>query len=493
MSSQIKDVIIIGGGASGLMAAISAAGAGAADVLILEQQDKPGRKLLMTGNGRCNLTHLKPDTESVYHSSDPDALLEVMDHIFSHCGVEETLAAFEQMGLWCHDRNGYVYPRSDQASSVLHVLLSSCEQLGIKMKYRICVTGLEEIESEGEHCWHVMTDGWVYSARCVIVAGGSHAGLPRQTAKKNDNSRSSGEACSMLLQAARALGHTIIHPVPSLTGLCISSPDLAEAAGARTDAAVTLLEQTRPGRDLSRLTETDLKEIAVQTGQVQWNKDGLSGICVMQLSAHVAVRMRGRRDHTGTFRNGLAPHRKKDGAKQISAEDSPALYIRLDFIPDLSASDISAGLLQQAERRHLPACDRWTAHDIAGVLTGFVPDRIARLTAGKFLSLPRSERSLPQLTNLLKGMLLPVDGTRDFEQAQVMAGGIALSDVHSDTLESRWRPHLYFAGEILDIDGDCGGYNLQWAWSSGMAAGKAAGIFCHSLHTAKQSMVHNPV
>ena len=412
-----KRVIVAGAGPAGLSAAIRAADSGAS-VTVLEKMRKPGRKLLLTGNGRCNLTNLSPDMAKVYERpEDTDARKEVFKRILERCSVRDTLDFFREIGVSSVDRGGWVYPRSGQALSVLKALLAEAERLGVRMKYDAEVSGISFDESKRE--WQVESGGWVYTADSVILACGGMAA---------PETGSSGGGFML----ARSAGHHIISPVPALAGLIVPDPDIALASGARTPAALRML--------------ADGSVVSEESGEVQWTDYGMSGIAVFQLSRVIASLGKGH-----SFR------------------------IAVDLTPDLEEKEIV--------RRTEEVCARFGArYDLRQALCCYTHERLAAYLAKKAASqgdapgLPGDGTSIPLTTALLlKRTEYEITGARPFEHAQISVGGVDLAEVNPDTLESLIAPGLYFAGEILDADGPCGGYNLQWAWSSGYAAGCAAG------------------
>ena len=409
-------VIIIGAGASGMMAAVAAAREGA-DVTILERNPTPGKKLLLTGSGRCNLTHSDPLLWEQYHSAEPEALRACCEVLKERMDVPETLAFFRNLGLLTWETDGYVYPLSNTSQSVLQVLQREMEMLKVKRKYAGKVTGLAY--STQEHMWKVKTDTYTYSGRCVILAAGSCA-CPQ--------TGSDGNGYDLAAQT----GHTVLTTVPALTAVQCSLNGLEKAAGCRCRAEVTAVDR-ESGEQVS------------DTGQVQWNRDGISGIVVFQVSGFVSERLRNGRDTD--------------------------LY--LDFLPDMP-EDEAVSFFDRQLNRGVSAVD---------LLKGILQEKLAVLIVKQFetewkqtgmqagKTVPACAGTAERLTRFLKNFRIPVTGVRGFDQAQVCRGGVALSQIDPATMESVLAPGLFFAGEILDADGPCGGYNLQWAWSTGYVAG----------------------
>ena len=434
-----KQILIIGAGASGMMAAVSAAAHGARATL-LDHNAKPGRKLLLTGNGRCNLTNLDPDLWEKYHSSDPEALALCCRTLMHRMDTDRTLDLFREMGLLTADRDGYVYPLSETSASVLGVLEREMQLRGVRRKYAQQITGIERDETNGE--WLVHTGGYSYRGDCVILCCGSRAYA------------STGSDGSGYELAARA-GHSIVSVLPSLTGLRCSDRDILECAGSRCMAGV-------------RVEDPVTGESVSDTGQVQFGKDGISGIVVFQVSGAAA--------------------------RFLASGHTVSAY--LDLLPMWSEEEAERFLHDQIERcchdrMKRSGSEGLPAAEVREILQGILPAKIAGLVAGRTLGKNAkgagkagrgssdgpnrpAEELAGKLAENLKAFSFSVNGVRSFEQAQVCSGGVALSQIDPVTFESKIAPGLYFAGEILDADGPCGGYNLQWAWSSGYVAGACA-------------------
>lgn len=384
-----KRVLIVGGGASGLTAGIFAARAGAA-VTILEHNDRPGKKIGATGNGKCNLTNLSMPADA-YRGTHPEFAGQILEQFT----VEDTIRFFSELGIYLINKNGYLYPHSGQASSVTDVLCMEAQHLKIKIKTR---ESAEAIEKENS-VWKVRTKGWTYEGDAVILANGSKA-----------SSISGSDGSGYLL--AQSLGHTVIPPLPALCALKCRG-NFAAWAGVRTEGELTLLINDIP--------------VHQQRGELQLTEYGISGIPVFQLSRY-AIR---------------------------ALEEGRRVSVRIHFLPEFREDSLLDFL--NLRRKNCPyKTDR-------ELLVGLFPDKLA-----KYLC------SQPDLTDAIQSLTLQVTGGMSFAQAQVCSGGVATDEVHNDTLESKLHRNLYFAGELLDIDGTCGGYNLQWAWSSGAAAGRAA-------------------
>ena len=396
-------VIIIGGGASGLMAAITAARNGHA-VTLLERQARVGRKLLATGNGRCNLTNLHVAPVH-YHGLSPDFVRPALDAF----DTGAALAFFHGLGLLTvAEDSGRVYPYSDQAGSVLDVLRFAADAAGV-----ITRTGFEvEQLRRTKHGFAVSSAEETLAADRVIVCCGGMAG------GKLGGTRSGYE----LLQS---LGHSVTKLYPALVQIKTDNTYVKALKGVRANASLRLCR----GRDT----------VAASQGEVQFTEFGVSGPAVFELS-------------------------------RAAATEKGPLTIHLDLLPQLSAADIEALL-----RRRIASTQALTAENL---LAGMLHNRLGRTIlryAGYSLTdsvASLSAADLKKASEAIKCFSLPVVGVLGFDGAQVTAGGIRTSEFDPATLQSRLVPGLYAAGEVLDIDGDCGGYNLQWAWSSGHLAGQ---------------------
>ena len=430
MNTEKKHIIIAGAGPAGMMAAIAAAGRGA-EVTVLEGMTKPGKKLLLTGNGRCNITNLSPDPALQYMSSGTIPASEFAGSVLAVFSVRDTIDFFREAGLMLTDKGLWVYPGSGQALSVLNVLLREMERLRVKLKLNTKVRGIRYEEENGK--WKVSTGSWEYTADSVILACGSKAA-------PSTGSDGSG------YEIAGGCGIKVEAPLPVLTALTSDDPYIKTAAGARTYAGLSLFA----GEHL----------LAEETGELQWTEYGISGIAVFQLSRYL--------------RGKLSDCRKND------------ILVTADLVPALSKTEL-AGRIRKTQERF---GDSLAPEEILG---GYTNTKVAEYllkrekgTAAQRdqthkktnISVEKStgagEKNPEKLAGMLKSVRIHITGRRSFEHAQTTAGGVDTGMLTPGTLEAADRPGLFFAGEIIDIDGPCGGYNLQWAWSSGYAAGTAA-------------------
>lgn len=394
------DVLIIGGGAAGLAAALSASENGK-NVAVVEGAPRVGRKLLATGNGRCNLANMRP---APFYGDGAFA-----EKVLQHCGKEEVLSFFHSLGLVTREEEGgRVYPGCGQAAAVLDVLRKALERKNVPI---FCDAKVESIQKT-EKGFRLKAGEETYACRKVIVACGGMAG-----GKLGHD----GKPYALLT----AFGHTLKKPVPALSPLTAEKSAIKGLTGLRLPAVLTLCDGEKP--------------LACAGGEVLFTDYGVSGICAMQLSADV--------------------HRAKNPV--LSVDFSPMLGLvpcRYERLPlqDVQTNGEKVLALLKKRAAMLPGED---------VLLGMLP----RLLAEKFRG-----RSLPQLAESLSNFRVKITGVRGFEYAQVTRGGVNTAQFYPDTMESRLQPGLYGAGEILNVDGDCGGYNLLFAFASGLLAGKAA-------------------
>ncbi len=409
-----KRGIIIGGGAAGLMAAITAAENGA-EVTILEHMPRVGKKILSTGNGKCNMTNMHM-TADCYRCGEPDVPMQVIGRF----PVAETLRFFRRIGILTTDRNGYVYPASGQAQTVLDALMNKADSLGITT---ICESKVQSIEKTKKGMFAVKSLSGTHYADFVILAAGSMAA-------KVTGSDGSG------YELAKSLGHKIKKPLPALVQLKCSGDFFKAIAGVRCDAKVGIYTVGKRGERQTLLAE--------DTGELQLTDYGISGIPVFQVSRFAAEAL--------------------DHKKQVAAA--------IDFMPEYTTEALFELLKEQRMYLH----DR-TAGEF---MNGLFNKKLALLFLKAAYLKPDmkvsaiSDKKLWELVDVIKDASFEVTGTNSYDKAQICMGGVSLKEVNAETMESRLVPGLYFAGEILDVDGICGGYNLQWAWSSGHLAAVSA-------------------
>jgi len=394
---------IIGAGASGMAAALAASEQPDNQVIVWERQQKVGRKLLATGNGRCNLTNLHaPGTG--YHGEDPAFAKKIVERF----PPEKTLYAFQEIGLYTvAEPSGRVYPYSDQANSVVDVLRFALEKPNITVELGFEVEKVKKASAG----FLVFSREETLSVDRLIAACGGLAGT-----------KLGGTMSGYKL--LRSLGHSCTRLRPALVQLQSDWPYCPSLKGVRANCSAAILK--------------DGAVFAKSGGEVQFTQYGLSGPVIFEIS----------RD---------------------ACQGTGAWVCRLDLLPERSEEAVCAAL---SRRENLP---------VSELFTGILHNRLGRVVAQSAgLRLGDRIGSLPPdalrlAASRAKALDIPLTGPLGMDSAQVTAGGIVTAEFDSRTLESRRVPGLYACGEVLDVDGDCGGYNLQWAWSSGWLAGRSAG------------------
>lgn len=398
-------IAVIGGGAAGMMAALTAAENKRAKIVLFERQGRVGRKLAATGNGRCNLSNAAA-APSAYHGEDAGFTAAAL----SAFGVEETLAWFGNLGLLTvTEPGGRVYPYSDTANSVVDVLRFACEGAGIDLRLGCAVTGLKKSKKG----FTVSFEGGNLAADKVIICCGGAAGAKLGGVRDG-------------YDLLRAMGHSITPLRPVLVQLKTEGGYTRALKGVRADAAITV----------RRRGEVTANAI----GEVQFTEYGLSGPAIFEISRAALE------DAGAVVELDLMRHWTQEEVERLLCRRAAAL-------PQLTLADVFTGLLHNRLGRVLL---QYAGFNANMPLSGLTAGAVARLAAAA------------------KSFCHPVCGDMGFDNAQVTAGGAHTDQFDPVTMESRLVRGLYAAGEVLDIDGDCGGFNLQWAWSSGRAAGKAA-------------------
>lgn len=397
---------IIGGGASGMIAALSAASQGAF-VTLIEHMPRIGKKLLLTGSGKCNISNIDMSLEH-FHSHNPN----FVSNIFAECSPEETLSFLENLGLYMKVRNGYYYPYSEQASGVLDTFRFALRDCGVNILTDENVADIK-VSDNG---FRIFTANNKYDFDRIIISCGS---------KSYSKTGSDGTG----YQLAEKLGHTVIKPLPALTQLTCKEKMFNSLAGIRTKAGVKLVE-TSNGHILGS-----------DTGELQLTKTGISGIPVFNISY-------------------LA-------AEELSKNNKISAVI--DFMPDLSNDE----LIDLMKKRIIRYPDRILDEMFSGLLhknIGFVIlKKLGYELSGQVKNL--EEKAIKKICSYVKNFECQIISTGDFENAQVVYGGVDTREIYN-TLESKIVKNVYFTGEILDVSGDCGGYNLTWAFTSGILAGR---------------------
>lgn len=404
---DVGRIAVIGGGASGMMAAITAARLGT-EVIVYEKNDRVGKKILVTGNGKCNFSN-RDFSEKYYYGN-----RKKLKSCFERFSVEDTVAFFSKAGMLVKEKNGYLYPWSEQAATVLDVLRMEMEQSGVRIELCADVKAIVRKKQTGRFAVRTLDGEEEYDA-VILACGGCAA--------PKTGSDGSGFAL------AEILGHHITPPVPALVQLRCRDDFLRAVAGVRCQAGIRLYERKRLVQE--------------EEGELQFTDYGISGIPVFQLSRQAAFLLKER--------------------KNVAAS--------IDLLPQLDD-----GALERMCADRMKSADGKT---LEGFLLGIANKKVNLMIIKEAGYKPGDGAmglGAEALKNLLfsyKKLWVHITAVNSFDHAQVTAGGVVLDDV-SENLESLKIPGMYLAGEILDVDGRCGGYNLQWAWTSGYIAGKSA-------------------
>ncbi len=405
--AEQADLVVVGAGAAGLMAAIWAGRAGRR-ALVLDGARVLGAKLLVSGGGRCNVTHDEVD-EHAYAGSTAPSIRRVLRRF----DVARTVEFFASLGVVLkREETGKLFPVTDSARTILDALLRGAHDAGAELRYPARVGGVERIDGG---CRVVTNRGEIEAQRVILATGGQS--VPR--------SGSDGAG----IEIARGLGHSVTeHLVPALVGLTLADGCFVRGLSGLA-ADVRLDVRSRSGRRLASMR-----------GWALCTHLGLSGPAPMDISRHW----------------------------QLAALDDPAATLIVSWLPDETAESLDAALQQLGATTPQRYLSQRLSARLARALceaAGVAPDGLGH-------TLRRDERRA--LMRAVLDMPLPVTGTRGWNNAEATAGGVPLSEMRLDTLESRVTPGLYLCGEMLDVDGRIGGYNFQWAWASGYVAGSAA-------------------
>lgn len=395
------DVIVVGAGPAGLMAAISAS-RGGKDVLVVEQKDIPLKKIYATGNGRCNFTNLTFD-DKVFRGQKPEFAYEAYKRFDNKALIE----FMRLIGVISKDISGYVYPYNEQARTIAQALLFECRRLHVTI---LCSSRVVDITKTDDRFEVTTEKKDRFECRDIIVTVGGKAS-PTHGSDGNLN------------KVIRRLGHEIILQRPALVPLTFEDKKFSDLSGVRLKCKATLLIDGEKTED--------------ETGEIIFNKDNISGIPVMQLSRYATKAL--------------------DEKKSVS--------LKLDLFPDMEEAELCK-LINNADKD-------MSVSEAFGLLTNEkMAQLIVSLCGLENKRVCEASEKINKAVAMLKGINVKINGDCGFNRAQVTSGGVSLDQINSD-MGSKLVDGLYFAGEVLDIDGTCGGYNLQWAFTSGYIAGSA--------------------
>lgn len=400
------DLLVIGGGAAGMVAAITGA-RNNKRVAIIEKLDKLGKKILATGNGKCNFTHENITPE--FYNTETMFMQTVLDKF----SVEDCLNLFHSIGIYPKNKNGYYYPNSEQASSVVVALLQELKRLQVTICYETMVTDI--FPEENGVC--VETNKGSFYGDNVIIA----TGLLASPKLGSDGS---------LFDIIKNLGHRFQPILPALCGYHCKGINFKKTSGVRAYGTVSALINDMV--------------VSSDTGEIQFTDYGLSGIPVFQISRYLSKAL----------------------------YDKCKVEVIINLLPDFDENE----LLDELQGRKLIFAEETVPY----LLNGLINQKLASMILEKshiseelYISC-LSDKDLESIVFCIQNLKVKVTNYRDFEFAQVCIGGIPISDINPETFESKLAKHIYFTGEILDVDGVCGGYNLHFAWASGYIAALSA-------------------
>lgn len=400
------EIAVIGGGASGLMAAITAKKSGK-EVIILERKDRILKKVLITGNGRCNITNVNANISNYFGKN-----ISSVENILNRFTPQDTMDFFNELGIVCNEENrGKVYPLSGQASSVVDALRFEAEKLGIKIETEFYV---RKIEKDGFKFRIYSEDKKKIEAGRVILAAGGQS-YPEL------GSNGSG------FELAKELGHSVTKLSPSIVQLKTEKNQVKGLQGIKTDVAVTAYG--------------DNKKICTYDGELLFTDYGISGNVVFNISFVMPL-----------YKN---------------------VEFEIDFMEKFDYNELYE-MLKERKRilSHLTMENYFN-----GMINKKLGQFLSKVSGIEKLSKPvkdLNDSDIRKLCTVLKKYRVKILETTGFKNAQVTAGGVSLDEVNIETLESKIVKGLYFSGEVLDVYGECGGFNLQWAWASGHIAGENA-------------------
>ena len=400
------EIAVIGGGASGMIAAITARKSGK-EVVVLERKDRILKKVLITGNGRCNITNVNANISNYFGKN-----VSSVENILNSFNPQDTMDFFNGLGIMCNEENrGKVYPLSGQASSVVDALRFEAERLGVRIETEFYV---RKIEKEGFKFKIYSEERKKIEAGRVIIAAGGQS-YPEL------GSNGSG------FELAKELGHSVTKLSPSIVQLKSEKHQVKGLQGIKTDVAVTAYG--------------DNKKICTYDGELLFTDYGISGNVVFNISF-------------------VMP-----------------LYKNIEFEIDFMEKFVYNELYEMLKERKKTMSHLTMENYFNGMINKKLGQFLSKVSGIEKLSKPvkdLNDSEIRKLCTVLKKYRVKILDTTGFKNAQITAGGVSLNEVNTETLESGIVKGLYFSGEVLDVYGECGGFNLQWAWASGYIAGKNA-------------------
>ena len=395
-TKNIYDTVVVGGGAAGICAAISAAKRGRS-VLICEKTARTGKKILASGDGRCNL--LNDNMDAGFFNINARNLVST---VFSKFGKKEILAFFRELGLETCSREGRIFPVTNQAATVMKLLEMELARLSIPTELNFNCT---EISFAEGFIYVTSSENKTVKCERAIITGGGKT----YPAFGSDGST---------FELAKRLGHSIIQPVPSAVPLVVKDKLCSTLQGQKITATARSVINGKPG--------------PVTGGELLFTRYGLSGTCILDVSEPISI----------------AIHR----------QNKTNVSVMVDMIPFMEREQLKKELTLRIKKK-LPEDE---------ILAGLLPNKMSHALKNIF-----DNENINTAVTGLKERHFKIESTRGWNEAEFTAGGINVKEINHATLESRIHKGIYFAGEVLDVTGRRGGYNLGWAWASGIIAGMA--------------------
>ena len=407
---MVYDCVIVGGGAAGLTAAI-VLGRQKKKVLLIEQCKELGKKLYATGNGRCNFTNSYYDKE-VYRGEDAE-FANIVTKQFTY---QDTIRFMHSIGVMHQVKDGYYYPYTNQAKTVVNAMITAIDPNFVTF----CIDRIVKSVTKMEKGFHIVTSYGEFDATTVLFATGGKAALSLRKEPFHG------------YDMAKQLGHSITAVVPALCPLYSSDSNLKDWKGIRLNGSVQIFSDKALKEPIS----------PAAAGELQLTDYGISGVPVFKISRYASMYL----------------------------HQNECVYAKIDMLPEFAIEDLASLKKEYISNPENTVMDYLNTYFLE-TISKMILNRANLTSTIRFLDL--TQKQWMTLIHTAKNWRMRITGTADFERAQVAAGGVSTQEIDPDTMESKIVKGLYFAGELLDIDGTCGGYNIQFAISSAQIAANA--------------------